>query len=157
MHVKGWETSFRRGWLGVSITWPPSCSPSQNFQPSPAYGSGMGWRAIDCNVANILEFTTCQIRVKRKALKFPKIHVTLSSRCHLFDLHFTSVSYVSSHSQILKPQNFQRTDFALSHQFSALHRRLPQHKDMMACGGILGREVWTSVSGCQQDLLNTVV
>lgn len=106
---------FGIGQLGVSITWLEvwggiaGQAAESHIQSRDGLVSFRLWYCWSFRVHPI-----CQIKVNRNGLKFPKIHLTLSKHFHLLDLHFTSIFRVSSHSQILKPENFPGMDFALS-------------------------------------------
>lgn len=126
----------------------------QDRQLSPACGAGMGWWALDYNIANVLEFTLDRIKVKRNGLKFPKIHLTLSKHFHLLDLYFTSVFCVSSHGQILKPENFWERDFVLSHQLSTLYWSLSSMRTwwlVVASWGGRSEPLWVSAGDAEHS------
>lgn len=112
--------------LGVSIKWREVWGRAAGWaaeSPIQSRDGLVSFRLQRCRCFRV--HPICQIKVKRNGLKLPKIHLTLSKHFHLLDLHFTSDFCVSSHSQILKHENFPGTEFALSRQLSALHWNLP--------------------------------
>lgn len=110
------------GQLGVSITWLEVWGRAAGRAAESCIRSRDGLVTFRLQLCQCFRVhPICQIKVKRNGLKFPQMHLTLSKCFHLLDLHFTSVFCVSSHSRILKPENFPGTDFALSRQPSVLH------------------------------------
>lgn len=87
---------------------------------------------------------------QKNGLKSPKINLTLWKHFHLLDLYFISVFCFSSHSQVLKPENFPGMDFVHSH-----------HLEWMWGGGGLcwapGEGGLDPVSACQQELLSSIL
>lgn len=123
--AEGGRGSLAHGQFGVAIAWaevwgraaeqaPESCRQSK--------GGLVSFRLQFWQCFRMLPI--CHRKVKRDGFKFPRTHLTLSKCSHLLDLPFSSAFCVSSHGQILKPEDFPGINFALSCQLSALHWNL---------------------------------